>query len=62
MFRALARTEAEIDDQLNTAFEKAYNEPGLTDEEMYFYKGVAKAIEWMVDIDVADPDYEDAVE
>lgn len=46
---------------LDVAHHKAYIEAGLTDEEIAFYKGALKAIEWVTDVGGDEPLYEDVV-
>ena len=46
---------------LDIAHHKAYIEAGLTDEEIAFYKGALKAIEWVTDVGGDEPTYEDTV-
>ena len=58
MFRNLKVDDGQIDNFLTKAFDKVLNEPGLTDEEMAFYKGASLAVEWMIDEDADEPDFE----
>ena len=58
MVRNLKVDDGQIDNFLTKAFDKVLNEPGLTDEEMAFYKGASLAVEWMIDEDADEPDFE----
>lgn len=60
MFRKLVVSDGDIDNVLTKALAKIFDEPGLTDEEIIFYKGVAMAVEWMVDVDADEPEFENS--